>query len=162
MTFKQRFLQNPQQDSEGFTNYTAQCLGCHPDDMCPRSGHCTSYDQRHHVYGIPAWIIEQRELVATADKALDHAGDLHEVPMRHYDVPEACETEADAKCDGCKPEVTHPWAQLDQDQLDRVHTLWVQGKVKPAPVQSASAECPQTDRCANLHHIECGCAALGD
>lgn len=68
---KGKFLQNPHLDSEGFVNYTAECLGCQPGDMCPRSGHCVNADQRHHIYGIPAWLVEHRELVAEADARCD-------------------------------------------------------------------------------------------
>lgn len=41
---KHKFTANPQQDSEGFTDYQAVCVGCGPNEPCWRSGHCERYD----------------------------------------------------------------------------------------------------------------------
>lgn len=41
---KHRFTATPQQDSEGFTDYQAVCVGCGPTEPCWRSGHCERYD----------------------------------------------------------------------------------------------------------------------
>ena len=41
---KTRFTRDPQKDSEGFTDHAAKCVGCRPEDMCPRSGYCERYD----------------------------------------------------------------------------------------------------------------------
>lgn len=59
MTFKDKFLRDPQLDAEGFTMMDAKCCGCAPTDMCPRSGHCERYmSPLRATHGIPAWMVD--------------------------------------------------------------------------------------------------------
>lgn len=56
--FKFKFTAHPQHDAEGFTVMDAQCRGCTPDEMCPRSGHCERYmSPLRDVYSIAAHMI---------------------------------------------------------------------------------------------------------
>lgn len=133
--FKDKFSATPQHDSEGFTMMDARCVGCGPEDMCPRSGHCERYESPiRETHGIPAWMIssleERSDVPAEVKKVVgqyffggDYAADLAErrqmVQDADYNLRQDAEVETAMRVAGVNPE---GWQEVDGVLLP--HIAW--------------------------------------
>lgn len=180
MTFKNKFVHAPQHDSEGFTVMDAKCRGCEPADMCPRSGHCDRYmSPLREAHGIPAWMVSDlNDRLAVAKSAFaEHTAEMADAKRLVDEADARQPSETDVlyreltgrntkgwdEVDGVNLPPVSVWAQLPDELIEAGFQAWL--RLSSAPqrrrILAKAAECPQTERCAHEHEIECACAALG-
>jgi len=125
-----KFFVNPQHDSEGFTMSDAKCVGCAPDEMCPRSGHCERYNSPLRLaadYGplevrTMAWLMQGQQDKGDALRAC-YGGFEH--PTGRSPNPPGWQ-----ELDGVKlPPIT--WAEVSDEELEQRFQAWLHQSTKP-------------------------------
>lgn len=134
MIDRTRFFVNPQHDSEGFTMPEAKCVGCAPEDMCPRSGHCERYDSplRYMDYDGNVVPIEQgRVLLNKPDSEFEDLHALFLGQREKGDALRAANPEGWQEVDGVKLPSVHTWADYSDEALEGAFQAWLHTSTRP-------------------------------